>query len=88
MEEQKIETVESSKPRVHRGWPKGKPRKPRVIGKTEIEELIDLGEDVVLSGFDEAEIDVLLLHDESFVSSENDLPPLDCNAISVDGDGR
>jgi hypothetical protein len=54
--------------------------------KLEIEELIDLGEDVVLTGFDEAEVDILLLDDESVDRDENDLSSFNGSAISIDGD--
>lgn len=39
------------------------PNASRVAG-LEVEELIDLGEDIVIAGFDPAEIDALLLADD------------------------
>lgn len=53
----------------------------------ELEELIDLGEDVILSGFEEAEIDLILLDDDADAASDDDvLPALAERAVSQSGD--
>ena len=55
--------------------------------RVEVEELIELGEDLVVSGFALAEIDCLLLDDESEAAPEPEIkPPLLSTAISQPGD--
>ncbi len=55
--------------------------------RLEFEDLIDLGEDVVLSGFEEAEIDLLLLDEsDSGMDDEDELPDLAEIAVSQSGD--
>jgi DNA modification methylase len=53
--------------------------------KTEFAELIDLGEDVVVSGFEAAEIDFLLLDDES-EEGDGQINPAPTAAVSRPGD--
>ncbi len=55
--------------------------------KLEFEELIDLGEDVVVSGFNKAEIDLLLIEEEDdSLDALDDLPSASDCAISRPGD--
>jgi ParB-like chromosome segregation protein Spo0J len=53
--------------------------------KIEFAELIDLGEDVVVSGFEAAEIDFLLLDDES-EDGDGEINPAPAVAVSRPGD--
>lgn len=55
--------------------------------KLEFEELVDLGEDIVVTGFDEAEIDLLLLDDVEEAASDDDIvPAVSGVAVSRPGD--
>ena len=55
--------------------------------RVEVEELIELGEDVMVSGFDLAQLDCLLLDDESEEAPESEIKqPLLSTAISQPGD--
>ncbi|MEC5412895.1 DNA methyltransferase [Aurantimonas sp. C2-5-R2] len=54
--------------------------------KLEVVELMDLGEDVLVTGFDAAEIDALLLDDEGEASDEEALPELPTLAVSRSDD--
>jgi DNA modification methylase len=58
---------------------------PEIL-RIEFEELIVLGEDLVLTGFETVEIDTLLLGDTDDVSDEEALPELRADAVSRAGD--
>jgi DNA modification methylase len=52
----------------------------------EFEELIELNEDIVTTGFDLAEVDALLLEDDSDAPEAEEVPPLPESQVSQPGD--